>query len=152
MFLSSSDIVSDKVYLLAIAQGGCVLSKSVLEGKGGVKLEYQFEEFRRLGQMHVGVHCSEAFCDLHPAFLKVLAWALERGGWRKLKATSLDKQRSITLLAERDPQAKKLMAKSLHTFGKDTFAQYLTEKCQVKEKSFFVAKLRGWWLAHLQAM
>ena len=86
---------------------------------------------------------SEAFRNQHPAFLKVLAWALERGGRRMLKATSLEKQRSITLLAERDPEAKKLIAKSLHTFGKDTFVQYLTEKCQVKEKSFFVAKLRG---------
>ena len=105
-------MISDKIYLLALAQSGCVLSKAILHGKPGLKLEYQGAIFRRLGQQHVGVHCSKAFRDEHPAFVKVLAWALDKAGWRKLKETSLVKKKAIILLAVRDPDAKQLMSKS----------------------------------------
>ena len=133
-------MISDKIYLLALAQSGCVLSKAILHGKPGLKLEYQGAIFRRLGQQHVGVHCSKAFRDEHPAFVKVLAWALDKAGWRKLKETSLVKKKSITLLAVRDPDAKRLMSKSWKTFvDKSAFLQYLTAKCKLKEKSFLVA-------------
>lgn len=105
-----------------------------------LKLEYQGAIFRRLGQQHVGVHCSKAFRDEHPAFVKVLAWALDKAGWRKLKETSLVKKKSIILLAVRDPDAKQLMSKSWKTFvDKSASVQYLTAKCEVKEKSFLVA-------------
>ena len=116
-----------------------MLSKAVLHGKPGLKLEYHGEAFRRLGQQHVGVHCSKAFRDEHPAFVKVLAWALAKGGWRKLKIGSLDKRKSISLLALRDPEARQLKSKSWKTFDKRGFVQYLTAKCEVKEKSFLVA-------------
>ena len=140
VFIADSDVISEKIYLLAMAQGGCVLSKAVLHGKPGLKMEYQGQVFRRLGQQHVGVHCSKAFRDEHPAFVKVLAWVLQKGGWRKLKETSLDKKKSITLLALQDPDAKQLKSKSWKTFvDKSAFVQYLTEKCEVKEKSFPVA-------------
>ena len=133
-------MISEKIYLLALAQSGCVLSKAILHGKPGLKLEYQGAIFRRLGQQHVGVHCSKAFRDEHPAFVKVLAWVLDKAGWRKLKETSLVKKKSITLLAVRDPDAKQLMSKSWKTFvDKSAFVQYLTAKCEVKEKSFLVA-------------
>ena len=32
---------SDKLYLLAAASGGIILSHTVLQGKGGIKLEYR---------------------------------------------------------------------------------------------------------------
>ena len=60
----------------------------------------------------------------------------------QVEATSLEKQRSTTLLAQRDPEAKKLIAKSLHTFGNDTFVQYLAEKCQVKGEILFRSNKR----------
>ena len=141
MFLCDPDAISEKIYLLAMAQGGCLLSKAVLHGKPGLKMEYHKDAFCRLGRQHVGVHCSKAFRDEHPAFVKVLAWALGRGGWRKLKETCLDKKRSLSLLAVRDPQAKHLKAKSLKTFDKTSFVRYLTAKCEATESSFLVASV-----------
>ena len=78
VFLCDPDVISEKIYLLAMAQGKCLLSKAVLHGKPGLKMEYHKEAFRRLGRQHVGVHCSKAFRNEHPEFVKVLAWALER--------------------------------------------------------------------------
>lgn len=35
VFIASSEVVSEKIYLLAVACGGCVLSKAVVEGRQG---------------------------------------------------------------------------------------------------------------------
>ena len=90
VFIHSQETISDKMYLMAIAAGGTILSKSILRGAGGLRLEYQAAPFRRLRQEHVGIHCSKAFRDQHPEFLKTLAWVVEKEGWRRLKVSSLD--------------------------------------------------------------
>ena len=48
VFLCDPDVISEKIYLLAMAQGECLLSKAVLHGKPGLKMEYHKEAFRRL--------------------------------------------------------------------------------------------------------
>ena len=132
---------SDKLYLLAAATGGIILSHTVLQGKGGIKLEYRPNAFRHLAAAHVGVHCSKAFLEEHPEFVKALAWAVQREGWRRLKETALDRQRSICLLAENDPQGKDLKKKAKLAFTKSKFVAFVTDKCEAEEKSFFVKGL-----------
>ena len=118
-----------------------MLSKAVVEGKGGFKLQFQKATFNRLRDLHVGVHCSTAFRAAHPAFMKVLTWVAETTGWRKLKSESLDKTKSISLVAKQDPEAKSLQKKSKMTLQKSGFVSYLTKQCEAKDKSFLVAAL-----------
>lgn len=143
VFIHSQETISDKMYLMAIAAGGTILSKSILRGAGGLRLEYQAAPFRRLRQEHVGIHCSKAFRDQHPEFLKTLAWVVEKEGWRRLKVSSLDKQKSICLLAEGDPEGRHLKAKALLAFSKADFIAFLANKCQAKEKLLCQTCLRG---------
>ena len=141
VFIASSEVVSEKIYLLSVACGGCVLSKAVLEGRQGFKLQYQKAAFNRLREFHVGIHCSAAFQAKHTAFMKVLSWVVQTTGWRRLKVERLDKNRSISLVAEDDPEAKSLQKKSFLTLRKSGFVKHLTDKCEAKDKSFLVAVL-----------
>eukprot|EP00438_Fugacium_kawagutii_P024675 Skav230602 [mRNA] locus=scaffold168:102306:105294:- [translate_table: standard] len=138
VFITCNEAISDKVYLLAMATGGIILCKSVLQGAGGLRLEYQLPVFRRLRDYHVGIHCSRKFREQHPEFVKTLAWVVEKEGWRRLKASALDKKKSICLLAQNDPDGRALKSKALLTFSKQQFVSFLANKCQSKEKSFFV--------------
>lgn len=140
VFIASEE-VSEKIYLLAVACGGCVLSKSVVEGRQGFKMQYQKAAFNRLRDFHVGIHCSDAFRAKHVDFMRVLSWVVETTGWRRLKVESLDKNTSISLVADHDPEAKSLQKKSLLTLQKSEFVKHLTIKCEAKDKSFLVAAL-----------
>jgi hypothetical protein len=141
VFVAASESLSDKIYLLAVACGGCVLSTSVAQGKEGFKLQYQKAAFNRLRDFHLGIHCSRAFRSAHPAFMKVLAWVVDTTGWHKVKVESLDKMKSISLVAAKDPEATSLKKKSKMTFEKLGFVRYLTQQCEAKDKSFLVAAL-----------
>lgn len=61
---------------------------------------------------------------------------METTGWHRLKVESLDKNRSISLVAEDDPEAKSLQKKSLLTLQKSGFVKHLTDKCEAKDKFF----------------
>lgn len=138
VFIQCQETISDKIYLLAIASGGTILSKGVLQGRGGLRLEYHVSSFRGLRQTHEGIHCSKAFRDRHPEFVKALAWVVEKEGWRRLKMSSLDKKKSICLLAEADPEHRELKSRAWLAFSKKDFVAFLAKKCQAREKSFFV--------------
>ncbi len=138
VFICDSN-VSDKTYLLAVACGGCLFSKGLLDGEAGWKIQYQREDFRRLQKVHGGIHCSEAFCSQHVAFLAVLGHVVSTHGWRKLKEERLDKKRSICLVANKDKAKSRLKRKANHVFDKSAFVRYLTQKCQSLERSFLVA-------------
>jgi hypothetical protein len=99
VFITGKESIADKLYLLAAATGGTILSQTVLQGAGGMKLQYKPNEFRRLGKEHIGIHCTDAFRAKYPEFVKTLSWLVEKEGWRRLKATSLDKK--INLLSGR---------------------------------------------------
>lgn len=138
MFITGKESIADKLYLLAAATGGTILSQTVLQGAGGMKLQYKPNEFRRLGKEHIGIHCTDAFRAKYPEFVKTLSWLVEKEGWRRLKATSLDKKKSICLVAEEDLAAKTVRKQAKLALTKSNFVAFVTSKCQAKEKSFFV--------------
>ena len=72
------ETISDKVYLLAAACGGCIISKSLAEGKSGFKLRYQERKFAELTTTHLGIHCSERFRLQHQGFMQVLSFVVEK--------------------------------------------------------------------------
>lgn len=133
------ETISDKVYLLAAACGGRIISKSLVEGKSGFKLRYQERKFAELKTTHLGIHCSERFRLQHQGFMQVLSFVVEKHQWRKLKEESLDKKSSVCLVAKSDKDTARLKKKAKHVFEKDTFVKYLTDTCLSRERSFLVA-------------
>ena len=130
--------VSDKTYLLAVACGGCLFLKDLLDGEAGWKIQYKSHAFRCLQAVHGGIHCSETFRLQHAAFLAVLGHVVSRHGWHKLKEERLEKKRSICLVAKKDKDKSRLKRKANYVLEKSSFVRYLTQKCQSLEGSFLV--------------
>ena len=131
--------ISDKVYLLAVACGGCIISKNLIEGKSGFKLQYQERKFAELKAFHRGIHCSESFRLQHQGFMQVLSHVVDKHQWRKLKEESLDKKSSVCLVAKDDKDSARLKKKAKHIFEKNFFVKYVTDTCLSRERSFLVA-------------